>query len=54
MEKITKPNTCEECPVGHINKRIIQCGVYEKLQASINNNKERYAMWKNCPLDWDK
>lgn len=52
--KIYKPKSCEECPVIRIGKEIMTCGVHKKLKANISISKEKYNMWKNCPIDWDK
>lgn len=53
MERITKPLICEECPVCHIDKKVIKCRVCD-LEAPKNNNPLKFKMWQNCKLDWDK
>ena len=54
ITKITKPKTCEQCPVVKVEKGQIICGVMRELKASANNYAEKFQMWKQCNLDWDK
>lgn len=54
MDKILKPKTCEECPVGETKKDKIVCGVARDKKADKLNYKEKRDMWLNCPLTWDK
>lgn len=54
-EKIYKPKTCKECPVGINNKGKITCGVSRnKLIAQSTNIKEMKEMYEKCPIDWDR
>ena len=51
--KIKKPRICEECPVCHIEKKVIKCYIC-KLEASKDDNQEKAKMWQKCKIDWDK
>lgn len=51
--KISKPTSCEKCPVVKTDKNKIYCGCDKNSQADKNSSFEKQKMWEKCPLEWD-
>lgn len=49
-----KPVSCEKCPASKIDKGVLKCLCTPQFKADINKNAEKYEMWKNCQIAWDK
>ena len=54
LKKIYKPKSCEDCPVCKIVKGRVECGVARDLSASRIDYREKFEMWKKCPIAWDE